>query len=273
MTDFEKLLLKFNAPTTCRFCGEKLILNEKFTKLSCQNMNCSSRIVSRLSRWTNKALTWAPKTITKLLDAGLITTISSLYEIDYSKVAQLDGMGERSAEKLQANLKKATSEMTLAKFIAGYNIEDIGETILSSIIEQKKIFSFEDLTKLSVNEIVCKGVGETTAKKLYDGLNALKDDMLKTLKYIAILEPEKPITEGSLNGMSFCFTGKACMPRSKLEAIVKENGGTISPVKEGLSYLITDDTESGSSKNKKAKELGIKVMTSEDFLKLVKVNY
>lgn len=270
--DFENILLKFNAPTTCRHCGEKLVLNPKLTKLYCPNMNCSSRTVSRISRWTNKALTWAPKTITKLLEAGLITTISSLYEIDYSKVAQLDGMGERSAEKLQTNLKKATSKMTLAKFVAGYNIEDIGETIISSIIEQKNIHSLEDLTKLSVSQITCKGVGETTAKKLFDGLEALKDDMFKTLQFVEIIEPDKPVTEGTLKGLSFCFTGKACMPRPKLEEIVKANGGTIGSVKPGLSYLVTDDTESGSAKNKKAKELGTPAITSADFLRLAGVN-
>lgn len=59
------------------------------------------------------------------------------------------------------------------------------------------------------------------------------------------------------------------MPRAKLEAMVVENGGTNSAVKKGLTYLVTDDTESGSAKNVKAKELGIPVITSTEFLKLV----
>lgn len=271
MTGFE-YLKKFNAPTNCIHCGASLVLNERMTKLSCPNMSCSSRTVSRISRWTRKALTWAPKTITKLLEAGLITTISSLYKIDYSKVAQLDGMGERSAEKLKTNLEKSTKTMSLAKFISGFNIEDVGEKVIQKIIDAKHFESFEDLSKSNVQDFVCDGVGEITAKKLYDGIAALKDDMFETLKYVEIIKEQKPDTKGkSLEGLSFCFTGKACMPRSQLEKIVVEYGGTISSVKAGLSYLVTDDTESGSSKNKKAKELGTPVITSTDFLKLAGV--
>lgn len=261
-----------NVPTVCSYCGTYLTLNERLTKLYCSNINCGSRILSRLSRWTNKALTWAPKTIQKLLDAGIISNIPSLYKIDWNKVANLEGLGERSAEKLRVNLYKATESMTLAKFIANFNIEDIGESIVASIIEQKKISSFEELKNLSIRDLTCKGVGETTAEKLYNGIKALSQDMEETLKYIKLVEPEKKITEGTLKGLSFCFTGKACMPRPQLEKIVKDNGGEVSSVKAGLSYLVTDDTESGSSKNKKAKELGIQTITSSEFLHLAGVN-
>ena len=68
-------------------------------------------------------------------------------------------------------------------------------------------------------------------------------------------------------GKSFCFTGKACRPRNELEQIVVENGGTFkTSVTKGLDYLVTDDQNSGSSKNKKAAELGIPVISSVDFL-------
>ena len=94
---------------------------------------------------------------------------------------------------------------------------------------------------------------------------------MKKVEKLVTIDSEKKISSGSkLSRLSFCFTGKACMPRSKLEEMVISNGGSVSAVKKGLSYLVTDDTESGSSKNVKAKELGIPVITSTAFVEMCK---
>ena len=77
---------------------------------------------------------------------------------------------------------------------------------------------------------------------------------------------------GSLAGLSFCFTGELkTMKRADAQNMVKEKGGTVkSSVVKGLSYLVTNDTTSGSSKNKKAAELGVPIINEEEFLALVK---
>ena len=77
---------------------------------------------------------------------------------------------------------------------------------------------------------------------------------------------------GSLAGLSFCFTGELSIKRSQAEQLVKERGGTTkSSVVKGLSYLVTNDTSSGSSKNKKAAQLGIPVIDEAAFNKLLEI--
>ena len=89
--------------------------------------------------------------------------------------------------------------------------------------------------------------------------------MEETIKHLTFKSEEKK--EGKLSGLSFCFTGKAeaIGTRTDCENLVIKYGGIISTVKKGLSYLVTDDINSGSSKNKKAKELGIPTITSYEF--------
>ena len=107
---------------------------------------------------------------------------------------------------------------------------------------------------------------------MYEGLLDRTEEMQESLQYFNIAKAaEGPKAEGGkFVGLSFCFTGKAVLPRKDLEKLVADNGGEISAVKKGLTYLVTDDTESGSSKNKKAKELGIPVITSSQFLEMTK---
>jgi DNA ligase (NAD+) len=117
-----------------------------------------------------------------------------------------------------------------------------------------------------VSEEVIKKFADEFMLKLWDMVDAIGTGLFK-------LEAAKKVEvkDGKLTGKSFCFTGKAeaIGSRSKCEELVIANGGTISSVKKGLSFLVTDDTESGSSKNKKAKELGIPVITSFEFKAMI----
>ena len=78
------------------------------------------------------------------------------------------------------------------------------------------------------------------------------------------------MNDGKLNGMSFCFTGAGCKPRKELQMLVEENGGIVkSGVAKGLSYLVSDDKDSTSSKMVKAKSLGITLISSSEFLEMI----
>ena len=103
------------------------------------------------------------------------------------------------------------------------------------------------------------------------GFIQLKEDMDNVLRFISIKAAEKKVEGGKLAGMTFCFTGKACLPRTQLAKIVTDNGGEAwGGVKKGLSYLVTDDENSSSSKFVAATKLGIKKITSKEFLEMVK---
>ena len=262
---------KWNLRSVFPVCGAELELNDNHTDIICTNEACKSKLIGRLKKWVEKfeIRELAPTTLEKFVDKGLIKNISDLYKADFSVIASWPGFGERSVEIYTKNIAKATTA-TLAKFIAGYNIGDIGEKVVQKIIDAKGIRELSEFANLRAEDLVCEGVGITTATKLIEGIAAVWEDMTETTKYVSIEIPAEKASN-KLAGMVFCFTGKACLPRPQLQAMAEENGGKCaSSVSKNTTYLVTDDTDTGSSKNKKAAELGIPVITSEQFLALVK---
>ena len=114
------------------------------------------------------------------------------------------------------------------------------------------------------------GFAEISAGNFVEGLKENMEELLFLSKNYIQLEEGK--AEGVFAGKSFCFTGELrTMKRQDAENLVKQNGGTCkSSVTKDLSYLVTNDTSSGSSKNQKAAKLGIPVITEDEFLSLAK---
>lgn len=260
---------KWNLPSVCPVCGGDLELNDNHKMLKCINDFCPSKFAGRIDKWTNSLdiKEFGLRTIETLFEAGIIKTISSLYTMDLKKIAALEGFGERSAAKMKKELD-AHNKMTLAKFVAGYNIEGCGEKIIEKVIEAYKCKTLDDL--LALKSCVCDGVGEIISNKLITGLKAMKTDMKKTLNFIKIKTPEKKtIVAGGLAGKSFCFTGAASRPRKELWSMVESNGGVVfEAVKKGLDFLVLADPNSTSSKAVKARSMGITLISEDDFVKM-----
>lgn len=263
----------WNLPTACPICGGELELSENHCQLKCVNDLCQSKVSGRIDKWTNtlEVKEFGLRTINLLIDNGVIDSISSLYKMDLNKIANIDGMGIRSAEKMKKELD-SHKEMTLAKFIAGYNIEGVGEKVIENII---KYYNFKTLSDFygstSSQRFVCDGVGSVISKKLAEGLRALKSDMEKTLKFITIKKPEKKtvVAGGSLGGKSFCFTGAASRPRKELWGLVEKNGGVVhESIKKETDFLVLADVNSTSSKAQKARKQGTNLLSEDDFVKM-----
>ena len=264
---------KWNIPTSCPICGGELELSENHCQLRCTNDFCQSKLAGRINKWTDTMdiKEFGLRTINLLIDNGVIDSISSLYKMNLNKIANIEGMGMRSAEKMQKELD-AHKTMTLAKFIAGYNIEGVGEKVIESII---KFYSFKTLddffSSTSSQRFVCDGVGSVISKKLHEGLKLFKKDMEKTYSFITIKNAttKKAVAGGSLGGKSFCFTGAASRPRKELWALVEKNGGVIhESIKKDTDYLVLADVNSTSSKAVKARKQGTNLLSEEDFVKM-----
>jgi DNA ligase (NAD+) len=256
-------------PNTCETCGTKLI-NEG-TRLYCPNESCPKRDYQRLQRWlwilgvkhfSEKLM------LQRLFEAGKVKYIADLYSLKISDLTKFEGVKETSAKKALDNLY-AVKDLSLSKFIAGFNIENIGELLVKKVVDA----GFDTLDKIknaSVQEISeVEGFAETTAKFLLDGIEKVYPQMIDVLETerITIQESKK---DGKLNGLSFCFTGKLNeMSRSEAEALVlKEGGEPKSSVTKNLSYLVTNET-TPTAKYLKAKEQGTEIITEEQFLKLI----
>ena len=160
--------------------------------------------------------------------------------------------------------------MKLATFVAAFDIEGIAETSAEKLIAA----GFDSLEKLLTADETqiasVPGFAEIMAHTLVEGLAENAEEMRSLIQNGIINLEEAGL--GSLSGKSFCFTGELnTMKRADAEQLVKKNGGTIkSSVTKDLSYLVTNDTSSGSSKNVKAAKFGIPIIDEKAFLEMVK---
>ena len=257
-------------PTKCDSCDTKLV-NEG-TRLYCPNSGCGKRRVHQITKWINtlKIMELGTTLIQKFFDEGIVTSIYSLYTLKASDISTLERMGERSAEKIINSLKTTTS-ITLPQFIGGFDIEDVGKTLTTRLVDSgidtlEKLMSAksEDLIKVS-------GFSSITAEKLINGLNENKEEMLELSKNFITIKSDEATKSGKLQGKSFCFTGTLdTMKRSEAEKLVINNGGTIGSVNKNLSFLVTNEASS-SSKYKKALELSVPVIDEQEFMKMMSV--
>ena len=168
------------------------------------------------------------------------------------------------------NSIQAHRNMKLATFVAGFDIEGIAESSAEKLVNAG-FNTLEKLLAASEDQIAqVSGFAEIMAHTVVEGLAENAEEMKSLITSgTIILEAEG---QGSLSGKSFCFTGELhSMKRADAEALVKKNGGSIkSSVTKDLSYLVTNDTTSGSSKNVKAAKFNIPIIDENAFLELVK---
>lgn len=262
-------------PDKCECCGSKLIDNG--SRLYCPNKKCSKRILHQLLKWVQVAdiRDLGETLVTQLFEKGKVQSISDLYKLsaedltpfflnEESLAAEKKSLG---AEKVAASIQNHR-KMSLAVFVAGFDIEGIGETSVEKLVAAG-FNTLNALLNMTVEQAsAVYGFAEILAKTAVDGLNenALEMRFLAE-NFVEIVQD----SAGKLVGKSFCFTGELhSMKRNDAEALVKANGGTCkSSVTKDLSYLVTNDVSSGSSKNQKAVKFGIPVINEEQFIKML----
>ncbi len=259
-------------PSRCTSCGTPL--RDEGTRLYCPNPSCPKLIHHRIEKWitTLDIQDFGTVLIKRLFDMQRIRSVSDLYTLTVEELAAFERMGQRSAEKVYRALH-AKREIPLSVFIAGFDIEGIGRTMVEKLVDA----GFDTLEKLlAASEEDFASVyqfGSVMAHTLAVSLRAVKDEMLHLTGSgtIVIHAPDATQEDLPLAGKSFCFTGELnSLKRKEAEAMVQAKGGTVkSSVTKGLTYLVTNTPGSGSSKNKKAQELGTALITEEAFLTLL----
>lgn len=267
-------------PKICDSCGTAL--EDSGSRLFCPNKNCRKRILHRIFKWIEclDIRDFGEALVNSLFNDGLITCVTDIYSLTEKKLAPYF-VGEESlqkvssGEKISLGAKKVFNSIQshrtvrLSSFIAGFDIEGIGETMIEKIIGA----GFDTLEKiLGATQEDFSNVymfADITARTLKDGLLENESEM-RSLVENGIIKIESS-DNGKLSGMSFCFTGELKrMKRQDAEVLVKQNGGSVkSSVTKDLTYLVTNDTESGSSKNVKARKFGIKIIDEESFFNLM----
>ena len=263
-------------PQVCEVCGTKLV--DEGSRLFCPNKNCSKRVLHQLLKYQQVVdiRDLGETLITSLFNDGRLKSISDIYSLQIEELVPYF-LNEESmeADKKSLGAEKVYNSiqnhrrMRLATFVGAFDIEGVGETSAEKLIAS----GFDTLEKLlaaSEDQIASVyGFAEIMAHIIVEGLAENAAEM-RSLVSSGVIELEE-VGGGLLAGKSFCFTGElVTMKRADAEQLVKKNGGNIkSSVTKDLSYLVTNDTASGSSKNVKAAKLGIPVIDEKQFLELL----
>ena len=258
-------------PKICGVCNTELV--DAGTRLYCPNTACPKRLLHRLEKWVSvlDIRELGEKLLRQLFEKNRVSHIHELYTLTTQELAEYDRMGELSAAKVIRHIQ-TKRELSLAVFVAGFDFEGIAETTMEKIAAA----GFDTLEKIrsaSVADLASVyGLGEITASVIIDGLKECAAEIDSVLKTGIITIAPPPSEESQpLRGQSFCFTGELkSMKRGEAEEKIKSLGAqSKSSVVKGLTYLVTNDPASGSSKNKKARELGIKIINEDEFLALL----
>lgn len=257
---------KIKLPEFCPVCNTKTEISGAY--LICPNPNCKGKELGNLNRWISalNIMDISEKTIELFYENGLIKEPADFYRINVEEIQELERMGEVSAQKIINNLMNNLS-LTLATFIEGLNIPQFSRSRAELLI-QNGIDSLEKMMNVKNEELVkIKGIEEKTASFIINGLKDKKEIIKNLLSYVTIQE----IKNGTLKNKTFCVTGKLNkMDRDEfVQKVINNCGFYKSSIVKGLDYLVTNDTESGSGKNKKAKENGVKIINEEEFLKMI----
>ncbi|MCI6187381.1 MAG: NAD-dependent DNA ligase LigA [Spirochaetia bacterium] len=275
----EENLTEIEYPCICEVCGTKLL--DEGSRLFCPNKRCSKRVLHQLLKFqqTVDIRDLGETLITQLFNDKKLQSITDIYSLTVQDlIPYFLNEESREAEKISLGAQKVYNsiqnhkKMKLSTFLAGFDIEGFGETMAQKLIDA----GFNSLEKLlnSTEEQIASvhGFAQIMAKIVVEGLNENSQEM-KNLVNNKIIEIEIA-DEGILNGKSFCFTGELhSMNRNDAQSLVKKNGGTIkSSVTKDLNYLVTNDKDSGSSKNQKAVKFGIPIIDEETFLQMINQN-
>jgi DNA ligase (NAD+) len=256
-------------PTICLACNTPLM--DEGTRLYCPNKDCSKRAYHRLLKWIRKleVKNFGELILKQLFDSGKAQKIADLYQLKVSDLAKLDRVGERSAQKALDNLL-AVKEIPLAKFVGGFDLENIGETLVEKVV-QAGYDTLEKIRNATVHDLTrVELFADITANQFYNEFHALYSEMEKALETNKITIRRRKMGSKKLEGLTFCFTGKLeTMTRNEANALVTEHGGTPKDgVVKNLTYLVTNSTEQ-TSKFVKAQGQGTKIISEEEFLAMI----
>ena len=275
-------------PTHCPSCGHKtrISMDHETKTVICDNEDCPAQKVMKICNFVGKEqmniVGFSEATIEKFLDLGIITDFPSIYKIEQFKdvILKTEGFKDKSYKNL-INAINNSKKVKLPNFIFALGISNIGYKNAKNLCEYfnndlEKIMNATKEELLNIN-----GVGNIMAASIINYFsNKNHIEMIKELlEYIEFIEEEKiEIKESNITGKSFLVTGNVeyFKNRKEVENKIVEMGGIIAKsVNKDLDYLINNDINSTSSKNKKAKELiekgeKVKIITENDFMEMIK---
>lgn len=266
--------IPFEFPKLCPSCNSPVTREEGEAAIRCTNTDCPAQLMRHLIHFVSRDAMdiegLGPAVLEQLVDADLIKSPSDLYSLKYEDIVALDKKGDKSAKNLLLALEKSKNS-ELYRLVFALGIPHIGLKAAKLLCE--KFTTIESLFNADINSIAeIEGFGEIMAQSVvqYFSLESTKNliEELKALGVKMTSSMPKP-TVGKFTGKTFVLTGTLpTMSRSDASKIIEDNGGkTSSSVSKKTDYVLAGDA--AGSKLTKAQNLGITILTEEEFLSMV----
>lgn len=268
-------------PERCPVCGSLTELRDEngIKTLHCPNPECPAKRIKAFTHFVGRNAMniegLSEATLEKFVDEGIVKTFADLFRLDRwrDRVVTMEGFGERSFNNLVSAAKKA-SHTEPARLLYALGIPNIGVANARMIAAACRN-SWDEMRNLNEESLAAiDGIGEVMAEA-YTGYFADPDRSAAVDELLSVITLDDTFEEAGdrLAGKTFVITGKLehFDNRDAAKAKIEELGGrTAGSVSKNTDYLINNDITSGSSKNRKAKELGVPIITEEDFLEMIK---
>ncbi|HHW20838.1 NAD-dependent DNA ligase LigA [Thermodesulfovibrio thiophilus] len=264
------------APAHCPICGAKIVREPGEVALKCINFNCPAQVEERIKHFASRRAMniegLGDKTVSLLHERGLIKNFVDIYKLQQDHLRDLPGFAELSSKKLIEAIERS-KRTTLARFIYALGISQVGEYAAKLLAEHFR--TIEDLYHVKMEQLIkIPQIGEKTARAIEQFFN--NEENLKAIDELKRMgltvdnpdyqEKEKPLP---IKGLTFVITGTLPRPRHEVQEIIEQAGGRVSSsVSRNTDYLVVG--EDPGSKLTKAQELGVKTVSFEELLKLIR---
>jgi DNA ligase (NAD+) len=263
-------------PTTCPVCNHQLFKTEDEAVWRCTNINCEAQVVERIIHFVSKDAmdirSFGDANVRKFHELGFLKDVPGVYTLPFDEIKKLGGFGERSITNLQAAIE-ASKTQPLHRIIYGLGIRYVGETTAKTLANAvQHLNDFAKYTEEQLQQL--EDVGVKVAKSIHAFFSDPENiQLLRRLEELGIRlknEHKEFVTGGNLSGKTFLFTGTLNkLKRSEAEEMAEKNGGKIvSGVSSKLDYLVVGE-DAGSKLEKARKITTVKIITEEDFLKML----
>lgn len=272
-------------PDKCPVCGGKteILMENDSAQLYCKNIDCISKIIRRLQHFCDKKSLdisgVSEATLQTLVNKKIIKDYIDILSLpekeeDLLTIEKLPGFGKKSVENLVSSINKARTELPLNRFIRALGIPNIGSSVSKEISMhcQGNWDLFQSKMDSKYNWRVISDFGDVMNNCLNSYWEQNRFQILEIIKFITFAKCEAVNALNVLKGKNICVTGKLYQfsNRDQLTQEIEKFGGrVVSGVNKKTHFLLTNDTGSGSTKNKKAAELNIPIISEIKFIKMI----
>ena len=274
---------KLEIPSVCPVCGQPTEIhvseNSGTKTLKCTNPDCAAKKLKKFKRFVSKGGMdidgISEATLARFINEGWIRNIGDIYRLNghREEIAQLDGFGEKSADNIMASLEKAKT-VDDVKLIYALNIPLVGVDVA------RKLLNAEDLSALvekasTTENVECfayiDGIGSEKSSAFVKWFRDEKNlrDYQDLLQYLTVNKTAAEAVDDKCKSLTFVVTGDVhhYKNRNELKAYIEAHGGKVTgSVSKSTNYLINNDVTSTSSKNTKAKALGVPIISEDEFI-------